>query len=287
MHGRPRATPPRPALITLALLLPALIALAGCSSPEQDAAGAPSGAVSLPKYYDARALLDAVGARERADGGALTVLNGTLDPPGAATVPAGAPAPPGRRAVTGDGALRFADGAVATRFDQRLGEAGESPRSTGAVRANGRTWLRLPGAPPDVWAEVGRAQLAPADLPDAALATNIAGMADPLAGVGRYSDAALVSDAQDETVSGIPTVRYTIVVDLVRAAAAETDPAMRTQLTQQVTGGLTRISSVVWVDADQRPIRGRMRQEVPGAGTLDLVTDYRSWGSPVTVQPPA
>lgn len=277
---------PRPLRVTLALLLPALLALAGCSTPDPDAAGAPAQTASLPKYYDARALLDAVGARERADGGALTLLNGTLDPPGTGTVPAGAPAPPGRRAVTGDGSLRFADGAVATRFEQRLGEAGATPRTTGAVRTDGRTWLRLPGAAPSAWSEVGRAQVSPADLPDATLAANIAGMADPLAGVGRYSDAALVAEAQDETLGDVATVRYTIVVDLVRAAAAETDPAMRSQLTEQVDGGLTRISSVVWVDRDQRPVRGRLRQELPGAGTLDLVTDYRSWGTPVTIDPP-
>lgn len=275
---------PRPLRIVLALLLPALVALAGCSAPDPGAAGAPAPATALPKYYDARALLDAVGTRERSDGGALTVLNGTLDPPGSGTVEAGAPAPSGRRAVTGDGVLRFADGAVSARFDQRLGEAGGPTRTTATVRTNGTTWLRLPGA--TTWSEVGRAQVGPADLADATLAANIAGMVDPLAGVGRYSDAALVAEAQDETVSGVPTVRYTIVVDLVRAAAAETDPAMRTQLTEQVNGGLTRISSVVWVDADQRPVRGRIRQEVPGAGTLDLVTDYRSWGTPVTITPP-
>jgi hypothetical protein len=275
---------PRPLRVTLAFLLPLLVALAGCSGPDPGAAGAPANGTALPKYYDAKALLDAVGARERADGGAQTVLNGTLDPPGTGTVPAGAPAPPGRRAVTGDGVLRFIDGTVSTRFDQRLGEAGTTQRTTGAVRTAGRTWLRLPGAPG--WAEVGRSQVAQPDLADATLAANIAGMADPLAGVTRYSDAALVAEAQDETLDDVATVRYTIVVDLVRAAAAETDPTMRAQLTQQVNGGLTRISSVVWVDRDQRPVRGRLRQELPGAGTLDLVTDYRSWGTPVTVDPP-
>ncbi|TCK20581.1 hypothetical protein [Pseudonocardia endophytica] len=275
---------PRPLRIALVLLLPALVALAGCSTPDPGAAGAPANATSLPKFYDAKALLDAVGDRERADGGALTVLNGTLDPPGTGTVEAGAPTPPGRRAVTGDGVLRFADGAVSTRFDQRLGPAGAAPRTTGAVRTAGRTWLRLPGAPG--WSEVGRAQVAQPDLADATLATNIAGMADPLAGVTRYADAALVAEAQDESLGDVATVRYTIVVDLVRAAAAETDPTLRAQLTQQVAGGLTRISSTVWVDRDQRPVRGRLRQELPGAGTLDLVTDYRSWGTPVTVAPP-
>lgn len=277
---------PRPLRVALALLLPALLALAGCSAPEPGAAGAPPPTASLPKYYDARALLDAVGARERADGGALTVLNGTLDPPGTGAVPAGAPAPPGRRAVTGDGSVRFADGTVATRFDQRLGEAGGTARTTGAVRTDGRTWLRLPGAAPGAWTEVGRGQIAQADLTDATLAANIARMADPLAGVGRYADAALVAEAQDETLGDVATVRYTIVVDLVRAAAAETDPAMRAQLTDQVNGGLTRISTVVWVDRDQRPVRGRLRQELPGVGTLDLVTDYRSWGTSVTIDPP-
>ena len=254
------------------MLLLGLLPLAGCAATPDPAPGA---GAALPKYYDARALIAAVSARQRTDSGALTVLTGTLDGAG------------GRRAVSGDGAVGWAGDAVSVRFDQRVGPEGATPRTTGLVGTGGRTWVRVPEPPPGRWLEVGRQEVPPGDLADATLAMNIAGMADPLAGVRRYADASLVADATDETVDGVRTVRYTIVVDLVRAAAVETDPARRTQLDQQVRGGLTRISTVVWVDPDQHPVRTRARQEVPGAGTLDLVTGYRSWGTPVTFDPPS
>lgn len=267
---RRRAARLAPLLLGVCLLL---VPLAGCAAtPGRPPAGGTPGA--LPKYYDARALLTAVSARQRSDAGALTVLTGTLDGPG------------GRRSVTGEGAVRWVGDAVDVRFDQRVGPVGGTPRTTGLVRTGGRTYLRVPGPPAGRWLEIGRHAVPPADHTDATLATNIAGMADPLAGVRRYADASLVADAADESLDGVPTVRYTIVVDLVRAAAAETDPALRAQLENQVRGGLTRISTLIWVDADNRPVRARVRQELPGAGTLDLVTGYRSWGARVVVDPP-
>lgn len=273
MPGRSVVHPRAAAVARLALgLCLVLVPLGGCTAPDPPP-GAGAGA-ALPKYYDSRALLAAVSARQRSEAGVLTTLNGTLDGAG------------GRREVRGEGAVHWDGDAVSVRFDQRAGPAGATPRTTGLVRTGGRTWLRLPGAAPGRWIELGRREVPVADRADAVVATNIAGTADPLAGVRRYADACLVADATDETVDGVAAVRYTIVVDLVRAAAAETDPSMRAQLTDQVRGGLTRISTVVWVDAEQRPVRTRLRQELPGAGTLDLVTGYRSWGTPVAIDPP-
>lgn len=269
--GRPRARLARTARVLVALGL-ALAAVTGCAAsprtPPQAAAGSP-----LPKYYDAGALLAAVSARERSDGGALMTFTGTLD------------GPSGRRSVTGEGVVRFAAGAVPVRFDQRVGAPGAVPRTTGLVRTGGRTWVRAPAR--DRWLELGVDDVPPADRGDATLATNLAGAADPLAGVSRYAEASLVSDAVDEIADGVRTVRYTIVVDLARAAATETDPALRTQLADQVAAGRTRISTVVWVDADQRPVRAGVRQELPGAGALDLLVGYRAWGTPARVDPPA
>lgn len=268
--GAPRPRGPRARPLLLALCV-ALLAVAGCAGTPDPSpqAGAPS---ALPKYYDAAALLAAVSARQRSDGGALTSFDGALD------------GPSGRQVVTGEGAVRFDGAAVSARLDQRVGAQGATPRSTGLVRTGDRTWVRPPAAPR--WLELGVDEVPAPARPDATLATNLAGMADPLAGVSRYADASLVADAVDEDVDGVATVRYTIVVDLVRAAAAETDPAVRAQLTDQVRSGLTRISAVVWVDADQRPVQARVRQELPGTGVLDLLAGYRAWGSPVRIDPP-
>ncbi|MDN5917863.1 MAG: hypothetical protein L0I76_22665 [Pseudonocardia sp.] len=252
-----------------------LFPLAGCAAtPDTPAPASAPSESALPKYYDSGALLAAVSARQRSDGSALTTFDGTLD------------GPSGHSVVTGEGAVRFDGDAVSTRFDQRVGPPGAAPRTTGVVHTGGKTWVRVPDSAPGRWLELGVDEIPPADRPDATLAANLAGTADPLAGVSRYAGASLVSDAVDEEVDGVRTVRYTIVVDLVRAAATEADPAMRAQLTNQVNGGLTRISAVVWVDADQRPVRTHLRQELPGAGTLDLTAGYHSWGTPVSVEPP-
>ena len=268
--GAGRPAPPRrlPALVGSVLAL--LVLLTGCSTGADPATQAPPG---LPKYYDARQLLGAVSVRERTDAGAATTLGGTV---------AG---PAGRSTVTGEGVLRFSGDAVDVRFSQRVAAPGAPPRTTGLVRAGGRTYLQATGGR---WAEIGRVPMADADVrADATLATNIADMADPLAGIRRYADASLVADATDDTVDDTRAVRYTLVVDLVRAAAAEPDPALRAQLNQQVGQGLTRISSELWLDADQRPVRTRIRRQVPGAGALDLVTDYRSWGTRTAIDPPS
>lgn len=268
---RRRAAPSAVVRLVLAALL-VLLPLAGCAAQPAPAPAAEPAA--LPKQYDARALLSTVSARQRAEAGARTVLHGSLDGAG------------GRRTVDGEGALRWSGDAVDVRFDQHVGAAGQPRRTTGLIRTAGRTFLRVPEAGSGRWIELGRDDVPPADRSDATLATNLALTADPLAAVRRYADASLVADATDEAVDGVPAVRYTIVVDLTRAAAAETDPAMRAQLDAQVRGGLTRISTQVWVDAASRPVRARMAQELPGAGSLDMVTDYRSWGAPVAIDPP-
>ncbi|MFP5070807.1 hypothetical protein ACLFMI_14205 [Pseudonocardia nantongensis] len=293
MPVRPATTPPAlPAL--LALLLPLVLLLAGCSG----SSGAPLAdpdpdAVVLPKYHDPRRLLADVGARMHADGSAQLSLEGTL------TGTSG-PIP-----VTGDGALLFdraRPGAEpAVRLELR---SGGTSAGTGLIRTGGRTWLRPPGAG---WLEAGRDPM-PAGTESSAngtststesstggtstsaeamIAANAAAGADPLVDVSRYADAVLVADAVDERVDGVPAVRYTLVVDLARAITAEADPARRAALQAQQQAGTTRLSSEIWLDAERHPVQGRIRRSLPGAGTLELVTHYRDWGSPVTVDPPA
>lgn len=270
MPVRPAATPPPvlpapPAVrALLALLLPLAVLLAGCAAP----AGPAPGAVVLPKYYDPRPLLADVDARMRTDGGALLSAAGSLT--GAA----------GAVPVTVEGALRFdpgrPGGEPAVRLTLRTAGA-----STALVRTGGRTWVRPPGAG---WLEAGRDPM-PAGT-GAMVAVNVAAAADPLADPTRYADAVLVADAVDERVDGVPTVRYTLVVDLGRAVTAEADPVRRAALRDQQRAGTTRLAGEVWLDAERHPVQGRIRRSLPGAGTLDLLVRYRDWGSPVTVDPP-
>lgn len=263
--------PVPPASAVLPAMLAALLLLTGCAG----SFGAPPvppapGAVVLPKYYDPRPMLADVDARVHTDGGALLSLSGTLTGD-SGTVP-----------VAGEGAVLFDRETVgaepAVRLDLRTGGARSG---TALVRTPGGTWIRPAGAG---WLRAGRDPL-PVGT-EAEIAANVAAGADPMADVARYADAVLVADAADEQVDGVPTVRYTLVVDLGRAIAAEGDPDRRAALLAQQAAGLTRISSEVWLDAERHPVQGRIRRAVPGAGTLDLLARYRDWGTPVAVEAP-
>lgn len=264
----------RAALLVCAAVLTG--ALSGCTGTGPSGAtpdpSSPA-AVSLPKYHDPARLLADVDARTRSDGGAVLSVAGTL------TGDSG-PVP-----VTGDGAIRIdpAGAGAAVRLLLRTGPEGTVARATEIVQVGERTWLR----PPDTgWTEAGRAPLPPAAVADATLAANVAAGADPLAAVARYPDAVLVADARDTDLEGTPAVHYTLVVDLGRAIEAEHDPARRDALVAQQQAGITRISAEIWLDADRRPLRSRLRQQLPGSGVLDLLLRYRDWGAPVTIEPP-
>jgi hypothetical protein len=264
---------------TWILLLAVLGAsLAGCAGapPQQTAAR------GLPKVYDVRELLDAVTARQRTDRTAILQVAGHVED---GTHGPGEPA----MTVGGTGALRIEDSGVSVDFTQTLTRSGEAPQSTGFVVLPGQVFLRLPSAQPGdprPWTKVDAASGDAAERTLATLATNVVDSADPTADISRFADASLVADASDDPVEGTPAVRYTIVVDLNRAAELERDPTVRAQLQQQVAGGLTRISSRLWVDAENRPVRSEARQDMPGIGTLAMTADYRSWGTPVLITPP-
>lgn len=245
------------------LVLLALVLLAGCAprTPDEGTDG------GLPRYYDAGQLAAAVGARERADRTARLTLSGELRGPSAGE-------------LSGEGMLRLADG-VAVRFDP----AGAAQR--GFVVLPGAVYLRrAPGPGGRRWVRVDTSSTDPDERRQAGIAAAVADTADPTADLARYADATLITDAADDVVDGRPAVRYMIVVDLARAALLQDDPAMRAQLQQQVRAGLTRITSTLWVDAANRPVRSDTRHELPGVGTLVLSVGYRDWGRPVDVEAP-
>lgn len=264
--------PVRPAT-SLALLGALLLLLTGCagSSGAPQAPPAPAGVV-LPKYQDPRPLLTDVDNRMYTDGGTRLTLSGTL------LGVAGSPVP-----VHGEGAARFDRAAghagPSVRLDVRSGEA---RTATGLVRTPARTWVRPAGSR---WLRAGADPMPVGS--EATVAANAGAAADPLADVSRYADATFVADAADEPVEGVPAVHYTLVVDLVRAVAAERDPARRATLQAQQRAGLTRISGEIWLDAERRPVQARIRRALPDTGTLDLVARYRGWGEPVVVEAPA
>ncbi|WP_224392030.1 hypothetical protein [Pseudonocardia sp. ICBG1293] len=260
-------------LLCAAVLVPGLSGCAWSGSFGDTPGPAATAPAALPKYYDPAPLVTDVRARTRLDGGSTLSVAGTLTRDGT-------PVP-----VTGDGALRVdqAGDAPAVRLLLRSGPSGTVARSTEVIRVGGRTWLR-PGD--GGWGEAGRVPLPPDQTTHATLAANVAAGVDPLGSVARYPDAVLVADAADDAVDGTPAVHYTLVVDLVRAVASETDPPRRAALQAQQQAGLTRLSAEIWVDAERRPLRTRVRQQMPDGAALDVLVRYDGWGAPITIEPP-
>ncbi|MHA6792938.1 hypothetical protein ACVGVM_05360 [Pseudonocardia bannensis] len=249
--------------------------LGGCAGPDP---ATEETASALPRYYDISELVAAVAERQRADGTARLSLSGEVA---------------GRSSTlrfAGEGVLRLEGRGVSARFTQTVAQGDAAPQETGFVVLPGEVYLRQPAGPDAVagkpWARVDPTSSDPADQQRAVLAATLTANADPTTNLARYADATLIADASDDQVDGVPTVRYTIVVDLARAAVLQPDPALRAQLEQQVRDGLTRITSTLWVDGAHRPVRSDIRQELPGIGTLALTAGYRDWGQPVDITPP-
>jgi len=254
-------------LLTRLVPLLVVLLLTGCAGGRAEE-GAPG---PLPRYYDPAQLVAALEHRKRADRTARLTLRGEVI--GSST-----------RSVIGDGELRLGDDGTSVRFTQVLAEQGATPVKTGFVVVPGAVYVQR--SPVGPWTRVDRS------TPDrdtrrlAAMAATLTDGADPTANLTRYGTAALIADAVDDVVDGHPAIRYEIVVDLTRAASEQQDHIVRAQLEAQVKGGLTRISSILWVDVDHRPLRSAVRQYLPGFGTFDLISTYRDWGAAVDIGPP-
>jgi hypothetical protein len=253
----------------------AVAVLAGC------AASTPADASALPRYYEINDLIKAVAAQQRADQTARLSLRGEITGLGAEE--------PIR--FTGDGVLRVAADAVSLKFTQVVTRRGSPPQETGFVVLPDAVYLRLPheaGKRRDKpWVRVDPSSKKQDDRVLASVADTLAASAEPMSSLARYADATLVTDAADDLVDGAPAVRYTIVVDLARAAMLERDEKRRAQLEHQVRSGLNRVTSRLWLDAAGRPVRSDVRQELPGIGLLAITGSYREWGQPVEIAAPA
>jgi hypothetical protein len=254
----------RVAGLLLALLV---VLLAGCAGSRAQEGSS----VRLPRYYDPAQLVAALEQQKRTHRTARIRLSGEVI--GSST-----------RSVVGDGELRLGDDGAAVRLTQVLSEQGVEPVETAFVVLPGSVYVRR--SAPGSWTRVDRSTPDRTARRLAAMAATLTDGADPTANLTRYGDAALIADAADDVVDGVPAVRYKIVVDLTRAASEQQDHIVRAQLEAQVKGGLTRISALLWVDAEHRPVRSAVRQYLPGFGTFDLVSTYRDWGAPVAISAP-
>ncbi|MDN5859852.1 MAG: hypothetical protein L0H84_14645 [Pseudonocardia sp.] len=244
------------------------VLLAGCSTGAEPAA--------LPHHATLSALVEAMSQRQHADQSARISLRGEITG-GASTL-----------RFTGDGVLHGSGDDVTLTFTQVVTRRGADPQRTGFVVLPDAVYLLQPG-PQNAnrpWTRVDRNSTDPDDLRLLALSAPLVDSADPARTLSRYAAATSIADVADDVIEGDPAVRYTIAVDVAKAAAQEPDPLARAQLKQQVAAGLTRLTSTVWVDPESRPLRTVVHQNLPGIGTLTIMVSYRGWGEPVEIEAP-
>jgi hypothetical protein len=191
---------------------------------------------------------------------------------------------------TGEGVVRVLDDAVSMQFTEVVTLQGAAPQEVGFILLPDAAYLRPPvpagqPAPARPWMRVDRTSTDPVAKRLAALVTTLTDSADPTLSLHRYAATTRIAGAAPDTVDGVPTVRYAIVVDLAKAAAQESDPTTKAQLQEQVRAGLSVVTSTLWLDALNRPVRSEVRQVLPG-GTLSLTGSYRDWGRPVEIDAP-
>lgn len=231
----------------------------------------------LTRFSDVGELIAAVSAQQRIDRTARFSLRGEL-----------VGAEGARIRFTGVGELVIGDPDVELRFTQVVTQPGMAPQETGFVVLPDAVYLRVPadGSDDRPWVRVDPDDAGEGSAQLIAQADSLVERADLTGTMSRYAAATTITAAEDDVIEGDPAVRYTIVTDLARAAETATDPAVREQLEQQVRGGLTEISSTLWVDSSHRPLRSAARQQLPGIGTLAITSSYRDWGRTTEIVPP-
>jgi hypothetical protein len=95
-----------------------------------------------------------------------------------------------------------------------------------------------------------------------------------------------------ETIRGAQTTHYRADVDLKRALKRNKDKAAQrsVQALLDVVGNKTTVPVEVWLDADHRVVRERVRYKATLRGienAMDFTTDFTGFGVPVSVDPPA
>ena len=275
----PRATPPprlvttRPAtaLLTTALLTTTL--LAGCGSPPTLAPP------PLVTYTSLAQLGTATGNQMKADRTAkITVTGGTS---GGATV----------TNTTGDGAIRFDPAGPSMQLTERIQSAGSPPAELGIIVLPDQAYVKPPADPsaPGVkpWVRIQDGASDPVSQQFASVVQSVRANADPTQSFTQFGDAASIVGAAEDPLDGVRAIRYSIRVDVLKAATQENDPTLKQSLEQTAQKGMATVDSSLWLDAWNHPLRVYLHQQLPGAGgTYTVDARYRDWGQPVQIAPP-
>lgn len=265
------AGPAVTAMLAAALLSTAL--LAGCGSPP---ALAPP---PLVTYTSLAQLGTATGNQMKADRTAkITVTGGTS---GGATV----------TNTTGDGAIRFDPAGPSMQLTERIQAAGSPPAELGIIVLPDQAYVKPPADPSapggKPWVRIQDGASDPVSEQFASVVQSVRANADPTQSFTQFGDAASIVGAAEDPLDGVRAIRYSIRVDVLKAATQENDPSLKQSLEQTAQKGMATVDSSLWLDAWNHPLRVYLRQQLPGAGgTYTVDARYRDWGQPVQIAPP-
>jgi hypothetical protein len=153
------------------------------------------------------------------------------------------------------------------------------PAAMGFPLANGKPW-----AGPF---QLGENSKGSRDQEMAMVANAVTKAADPTYGfdTALYGDDAAIIGVLDGDLDGVPVVKYSLAVDIARAAEHQKNARRKQVLEGHLQQGETSADITVWVDADNRPLRVSSRSGKPTRiTTVDI--RYRDWGVPVKIEPP-
>ncbi len=257
-------------LRTVAAGLTLLIALTACTTAQPATPPRPA----LPRHATAAQLADAVSARVAADRTAKLAMSGTID----------GSAPTGLDVV---GVMRIEPAGISSRFTETVTTADGTRDEAEYIALPDTAYVRSTDPAVDAaWRQIDFTTRSEDAARDAAVVRTITDSMDPTRNLLRYTEATEITAADDTDVNGVPAVRYTLRVDLAKAAAGQTDPQRRAALERQLRDGITGIPFTLWVDERDRPLRTQARLELPGAGTFGMTATYAEWGAPVEITAP-
>jgi hypothetical protein len=275
----PRHTATAALLVITVAVLAALVAGCGGGPPL-----APSNPPPLPRYTTLAQLGAATGAQMKADRTTKITVN------------AGTSGGSVQASTIGNGAISFDPAGTSMAITERVQAPGASkpveltlvvlpdqayvkpPPEAGYRLPAGKSWLRIrPNSPDQASQQFGQ------------LVQSVRANADPTRSFTQFGDAASIVQSVEETLDGVRAVRYQIRVDVAKAASQERDPALKQELQQSASSGMSTVDSSLWLDDRNRPLRVLLQQVLPaGQGTYTVDARYRDWGQPVQItSPPA
>ncbi|WP_086825108.1 hypothetical protein [Allokutzneria sp. NRRL B-24872] len=219
----------------------------------------------------------------------VTAVNEGMRAKKTATVTAEAQAGEGITSTHVTGLLRFDGGdrvstsTVTTTPEGRatvLMLAGENfMQSLNTAKQNpAKPWKRL--APPGKYGDMSS---------DLLLSKSLAEEVHPVLKIDWLRSSGTLEATAEESVDGVPTIRYTITVDMakvLKSVATQNNLQLNAQLEHDISAGKTSVKHEVWVGQGTVPLRWRTTAPGPDKKPLSTTTTFQDWGKPVELTAP-